>query len=206
MLTDIHSICGYLVAKYLYESNFSSSQKALLFLPQSQLFTKFQQSLNTQSKSSSNLWRLSLSHWRNRISSQQKNNSFSIVKFIRNVLSGTSFEERYILCGIILGNLPDVDVLLTPLFGGYHSFHRTATHSLYGNMVIVPVAGYIMYRVLGLKGAQSLRHCIYFAFLCISSHIVTDYITNYGVCNLCIYVIILQLTCSLDISILSFVT
>ena len=45
---------------------------------------------------------------------------------------------------------------------------------------MVPIAGYIMYRSLGLKGYQSLRHCIYFTLLCVTSHIITDYITNYG--------------------------
>jgi membrane-bound metal-dependent hydrolase YbcI (DUF457 family) len=104
-----------------------------------------------------------------------------------------TFEQKYLLIGAILANLPDIDVLISPFFGGLLQFHRTFTHSVYGyeftkliinflrNAVILPAAAFVAQKLLGLHGFQSYSHCLWLAFLCISSHIITDYITNYGV-------------------------
>ena len=102
MLGDVHTICGYLIAKYLYEVNLSkSAPNSTRILPQSRFH------LPSSSASSA---------------------GSEAAKF----LCGGKLEQKYVLCGMILSNLPDLDVLLTPFFGGFHQFHRTLTHSIYG--------------------------------------------------------------------------
>ena len=90
-----------------------------------------------------------------------------------------TFEQKYILVGILLGNLPDFDTLLAPLYG--YQFHRTITHSLTGNLIIIPVISVGVQKILKLKGLRGYLHSCWFSTLCIFSHILTDYITNYGV-------------------------
>jgi hypothetical protein len=41
-------------------------------------------------------------------------------------------ERKFLIWGAILSCIPDLDVLISPFFGGHHSFHRTITHSLIG--------------------------------------------------------------------------
>ena len=41
-------------------------------------------------------------------------------------------ERRFLIWGAVLSCLPDIDVLISPFFGGHHSFHRTFTHSILG--------------------------------------------------------------------------
>jgi len=85
-----------------------------------------------------------------------------------------------VVSGVILANLPDVDVLLTPLFAGssrHHNWHRTWSHSLPCNSIIVPLVSLAVSKVLGITLSSSAL----LASLCIASHLLTDWITHYGV-------------------------
>lgn len=77
-------------------------------------------------------------------------------------------------------NFPDIDVVFAriPGLGGYYNFHRTATHSLYGNAFIVPALSVLLW----LTGTMHLALAFVLVTLCIASHLVTDWITNY-VCD-----------------------
>jgi membrane-bound metal-dependent hydrolase YbcI (DUF457 family) len=103
-----------------------------------------------------------------------------LLKRLKQFFSSMTFEQKYLLIGAIMANLPDIDVILSPLFGGPLQFHRTITHSVYGNAVILPVAAFVAQKLLGLRGFQSYSHCLWLASLCVTSHIITDYITNFG--------------------------
>jgi membrane-bound metal-dependent hydrolase YbcI (DUF457 family) len=100
---------------------------------------------------------------------------------VLNYFKNLTFEQKYILVGVLLGNLPDADTFLAP-FLGYNKFHRTLTHSFTGNLIIIPVVGWIVQKFLKLKGTRGYLHSCWLTTLCIFSHIVTDYVTNYGVC------------------------
>lgn len=102
-----------------------------------------------------------------------------IEHFFRNL----TFRQRYLIAGILLGSLPDIDIFLGRFLGGHHQFHRTITHSVYGNLVLVPVASVVVQLFLGLRGLRSYGHCVVLTTLCVVSHLITDFITNYGVCG-----------------------
>jgi membrane-bound metal-dependent hydrolase YbcI (DUF457 family) len=152
MLNDVHSICGYLISKYLYEKRFAGS-----ILPESVIPLPYK----------GDSW-LVLANW---------------IRKFANYFENLSFENKYILTGVVLANLPDCDTLLAPLYG-YTSVHRTFTHSIAGNSIIIPVCAYIVQKLLKLDGLSGYIHSCILVSTCIGSHIVTDYITNYGVLNI----------------------
>jgi len=108
---------------------------------------------------------------------------------IRSYLSHLSFEQKYLLVGALLGNLPDIDIFLGRFFGGHHTFHRTFTHSLFGNLLIIPGTTFIVQYLL--QGSNSNYNSnnnrwkeygkyLILVLSCVGSHLITDYITNYG--------------------------
>jgi membrane-bound metal-dependent hydrolase YbcI (DUF457 family) len=107
-----------------------------------------------------------------------------LIRTFKRFFQEMTFEQKYILVGILLGNLPDLDVFLSPFFGGHYQFHRTFTHSIWGNLVLVPTFGFITKRLLGLQGWSGYAHSTLFVGLCVASHLITDVVTNYGTCIL----------------------
>jgi membrane-bound metal-dependent hydrolase YbcI (DUF457 family) len=97
------------------------------------------------------------------------------------LLSRFSFESRFILLGVLLGNLPDIDVPLSRFFGGHKAFHRTLTHSAFGNAVIVPLTALLVQKLLGGSPRVPYSRALWMTALCSMSHIATDYYNNYGV-------------------------
>ncbi|KAL0488174.1 hypothetical protein AKO1_015377, partial [Acrasis kona] len=190
--TDVHSICGYVVAKYLFETYLSDKQSSIL--PQSSLLkhsTTFKSFYRSRKKTGAELLEnviLSANNLK-KLKTKEKIAAVSMLSWrmitrtinrFKNLFTSMTFEQKYLLIGAILANLPDLDVILSPFLGGPLHFHRTLTHSIYGNVVILPVAAFVVQKLLGLRGIESYSHCLWLSFLCVSSHIVTDYVTNYG--------------------------
>eukprot|EP01080_Neovahlkampfia_damariscottae_P008123 gene8123-12583_t len=144
---------GYIISKYLLENSFDEHKKKLILEQVEKVITKIDK---TKAKNFLHSW-------------YQK-----ILKYFKTL----TFEQKYILVGVLLGNLPDFDTFFAPLYG--YKFHRTLTHSLTGNLIIVPVVSYAVQKFLKLKGFRGYLHSCWFSSLCIFSHIITDYVTNYG--------------------------
>jgi len=60
------------------------------------------------------------------------------------------------------------------------TFRRTISHSLVINLLFSPLIGYGAKKILGLHGFTSFTHCTTLAVLCTSSHLLLDFLTNFG--------------------------
>lgn len=103
-----------------------------------------------------------------------------LLRKVRVFWRNLSTEQKHCLWGVVLGNLPDIDVLGTLMpfcFGSFVDTHRSFTHSLVGAFLFIcPVATLVTMKLLGAGFQYSLLMCT----LCITSHLLLDVITIYG--------------------------
>ncbi|KAL9645277.1 hypothetical protein ABK040_002477 [Willaertia magna] len=189
MLTDVHSICGYLIGKYLFQKHFKNNTK---YLPESNL-TKF---IKNNYNKNNRFLKIFLKCLYNKI--------FYFKNLFKTFFKKLSFEQKYLLISILINNLPDLDLLYFTINTSFTFLknlinfknlknkkelatknslnkRRTFTHSIYINLLLLPFISIFVQKFLGLKGLNSYLHCIYLVFLNILSHLFLDFITNFGV-------------------------
>lgn len=75
---------------------------------------------------------------------------------------------------------PDIDGLVNAVLRLKSAFfHRTWSHSYFGSVFLVPLLAYISYRLL--SPSLSIPQAVSLSFICFYSHLVTDWITAYGI-------------------------
>ncbi len=90
---------------------------------------------------------------------------------------------RLLLASIATANLPDIDILLAAFGREFYMYqHRGFTHSVTGLLLMLPLATYIVRKILDLElSPWSLPKTFAFALLQICvSHLWLDYLTAYG--------------------------
>ncbi|KAF0976703.1 hypothetical protein FDP41_003998 [Naegleria fowleri] len=60
------------------------------------------------------------------------------------------------------------------------TWRRLTSHSIIVNLIMSPLIGYATQKVLGLHGFNSFTHCTSLAVMCLSSHLLLDFLTNFG--------------------------
>ncbi|MCP3985018.1 MAG: metal-dependent hydrolase [bacterium] len=90
--------------------------------------------------------------------------------------------RRALFWGAVVGMLPDLDVLLAPLHGGYGEllYHRGSTHSLWFGPVVGPALGWILWRWRDPKRETTLRDWVQVCILALFTHPLLDWFTPYG--------------------------
>ncbi|EFC39280.1 predicted protein [Naegleria gruberi] len=297
MLTDIHSIFGYVISRYLFERNFVSDKgKRFRMIPESPM-VKHSEHLKHTSDQQQFLYLIGkslvdggvmaangaskLMMGKDKIQLLRKTslkqffkvlstNMFKFLRRIKRFFSHLTFEQKYYVVGMILANLPDVDIALfiisffLSFFKGFSrmidrihrlwelfisltnkkqeessgggmtssfsssslnaaqtpagsssnlsqydsdsedtqptvtnarrnwkamlerrdknslTFRRTISHSLPINLLLSPLIGFGVQKVLGLHGFNSFTHCTTLSACCLSSHLLLDFMTNFG--------------------------
>lgn len=100
---------------------------------------------------------------------------------IGEVALGRKLGNRAMLWGALLGNLPDIDVVLSPFTDSVHllTYHRGLTHSLLVTLAAAPLLGWLLarrYRKEGVGWQRSTLLCL----LALLSHLLLDACTTYG--------------------------
>lgn len=79
-----------------------------------------------------------------------------------------------------MANFPDIDTLVIRLLKlEHHKHHRTWSHSFLGSIFFVPFLAFILKLTLG--GPIGWAHALFIAWACFYSHLLTDWITAYGI-------------------------
>ena len=93
---------------------------------------------------------------------------------------GKRLGRRAALYGVVLGTLPDLDVLID--FGGpieNMTHHRGFSHSFLVQAIVAPMLAWIIVRPRLLNDGAFLRWCLAI-FLCFMTHSLADLFTVYG--------------------------
>ena len=93
---------------------------------------------------------------------------------------GKRLGRRAALYGVVLGTLPDLDVLID--FGGpieNMTHHRGFSHSFLVQAIVAPMLAWIIVRPRLLNEGAFLRWCLAI-FLCFTTHSLADLFTVYG--------------------------
>ena len=93
---------------------------------------------------------------------------------------GKRLGRRAALYGVVLGTLPDLDVLID--FGGpiaNMTHHRGFSHSFLVQAIVAPMLAWIIVRPRLLNDGAFLRWCLAI-FLCFTTHSLADLFTVYG--------------------------
>ena len=93
---------------------------------------------------------------------------------------GKRLGRRAALYGVVLGTLPDLDVLID--FGGpiaNMTHHRGFSHSFLVQAIVAPMLAWIIIRPRLLNDGAFLRWCLAI-FLCFMTHSLADLFTVYG--------------------------
>lgn len=95
---------------------------------------------------------------------------------------GRRLGNRAVLWGALLGNLPDADIVLTPLTDSVHllTWHRGPTHSLLTAVAVVPLLGWLLARWHRGGPAAGWRPWTLLVALGLLSHLFLDVCTTYG--------------------------
>ncbi len=88
--------------------------------------------------------------------------------------------KKSLLIGAIAGTIPDLDVLLTPLFNDVESLtiHRSVSHSIGLAILLSLLLGEIFHRIF--KKEQSRLSWMFAFFLSMMTHSLLDWCTTYG--------------------------
>ncbi len=85
--------------------------------------------------------------------------------------------HRYVMAGLLLSNLPDVDVFVAAVLKNWSKHHRGPTHSI----AFVVLSSLVATAPLSYWLRTSHARALAFALLCGHSHLLSDYIGNAGV-------------------------
>lgn len=90
--------------------------------------------------------------------------------------------RRALIWGALIGMTPDLDVLLSPLHGGFGEllYHRGTTHSLWFGPVVGPVIAWLLWRWQDPQRETSLRSWLLVCVLSLFTHPLLDVFTTYG--------------------------
>jgi membrane-bound metal-dependent hydrolase YbcI (DUF457 family) len=84
--------------------------------------------------------------------------------------------QRFVIAGVALANLPDVDVLFAFVLRNWTKHHRGPTHSL----AFLVVSSLCVTAPLSFWLRTSRTKALLFALLCGGSHLLSDYVGNAG--------------------------
>ena len=89
--------------------------------------------------------------------------------------------NKAILWGVIIGTIPDLDVIVARFFDPVRSLlvHRGFSHSILFILLLTPLIGMLLSRI-HKKSATSIRQWTTMAFLVLSTHVMLDLFTTYG--------------------------
>jgi len=98
------------------------------------------------------------------------------------LVAGHRLGRRALGWGAVVGMLPDLDVLLAPLNGGYGEwlYHRGTTHSLWFGFVMGPLLGWILWRWRDRERETPLWAWVALAVVALVTHPILDGFTPYG--------------------------
>eukprot|EP01099_Mayorella_cantabrigiensis_P005231 TRINITY_DN4102_c0_g1_i1.p1 TRINITY_DN4102_c0_g1~~TRINITY_DN4102_c0_g1_i1.p1 ORF type:complete len:345 (+),score=55.68 TRINITY_DN4102_c0_g1_i1:225-1259(+) len=202
MLTDVHSICGYLVGKWLFFNYFPTPEVLEQFLvrlnattPSPFAFPSLSHGLDRTLISISNLFEalvppfslpvafysLPIPYLSTLLSSARTEILPSdILSFNISLWHSQPTEWlyycRFIFASVLLANAPDIDICFASFFGGHHNFHRSVTHSIISSTALSGVYTVLVSMFLGLSLPKSFVLCS----ASMATHLFTDFITNYG--------------------------
>jgi hypothetical protein len=89
--------------------------------------------------------------------------------------------QAYLIYCAIVANAPDIDSIVIRILGlDHHKHHRTWSHSVFGSLFFVPLLSFGLFSLV--YPFISLNHALFITFACFYSHLVTDWITSYGIC------------------------
>lgn len=95
-------------------------------------------------------------------------------------LAGKELKNRSFVIGTVLGTIPDLDVWIGKLFN-YETelaFHRSFTHSVFGLLLMSPLLGYCLQKLLPVI---ALKRWIWIVLATLSTHVAIDLFTAWGV-------------------------
>lgn len=149
MLLDCHCILGYLISKVIIQLFLGKPQSNDLLLPSFAYDRVGRQGLvDTGRSMATRLW-----DW-----------------YLR-----TPPHQRLLIWGMIMANLPDIDVLFAPVFG-WHNVHRGPTHSL----IMMAIASVLITLVSCRMLKSSFPVVFVLTYSCIASHLIADVATQSG--------------------------
>ncbi len=98
-----------------------------------------------------------------------------------DLVLGRKLGNKALLWGALVGTLPDLDVLSSPLLDQLEELavHRGISHSFVMMLVLSPLLGWIISRCHH-KAGPSFASTTWFAFLALSTHVLIDCFTTYG--------------------------
>lgn len=101
---------------------------------------------------------------------------------VGEVALGKKAGNKAILWGAIGGLIPDLDVLITPLFSEVDGLfvHRGFSHSIIFSFLLAPMLGFLIHRIHRKKMNISWREWSMLIFWAAFTHPILDYFTTYG--------------------------
>ncbi len=101
---------------------------------------------------------------------------------VGEVVAGKKAGNHALLWGGILGTLPDLDVLIQPLYSFVDGLfvHRGFSHSIIFATLAAPLFGWALHKIYHKKTGLSFRRWSLFTFLVLFTHILLDTLTGYG--------------------------
>jgi len=100
---------------------------------------------------------------------------------VGEAILGKRLGRKGAIAGAIVATIPDLDVLITPLFNDFDriSIHRGYSHSIMFCIVGAFLVAYIMNRIKWTKAASYWK-LWFFAFSALFTHVLLDAFTSYG--------------------------
>ncbi len=101
---------------------------------------------------------------------------------VGEVVLGKRAGNKAILWGAVGGLIPDLDVLVAPLFSEVDGLfvHRGFSHALLFAFLLTPLLGWLIHRIHRKKQNISIREWSTLVFWAAFTHPILDYFTTYG--------------------------
>ena len=101
---------------------------------------------------------------------------------VGEVVLGKKAGNKAIMWGAIGGLIPDLDVLIMPLFNEVDGLfvHRGFSHSLIFSFLLAPLMGWLIHRIHQKKMNITIREWTLLIFWAAFTHPILDYFTTYG--------------------------
>lgn len=101
---------------------------------------------------------------------------------VGEIVLGKKAGNKAILWGAVGGLVPDLDVLITPLFSEVNGLfvHRGFSHSLIFAFLLAPLLGWLIHLIHQKKMEVSRRQWTMLVFWAAFTHPILDYFTTYG--------------------------
>eukprot|EP01094_Clydonella_sp_ATCC50884_P025244 TRINITY_DN6567_c0_g1_i1.p1 TRINITY_DN6567_c0_g1~~TRINITY_DN6567_c0_g1_i1.p1 ORF type:complete len:341 (+),score=88.13 TRINITY_DN6567_c0_g1_i1:139-1161(+) len=149
MLLDLHCILGYIIAKFFVAIFVAPSNASDLALP---------------------------SFGYDRVGhGGYINSGRSMAKRLYDWFLRTPMHQRLVIYGMVMANLPDIDVVLAPILG-WHTVHRGPTHSL----IVMLLASVFISIPASKRLKASYMVTFVITYACVASHILADFATQQG--------------------------